>query len=136
MEEKKTKPVRKHYVSEIIWYVSLAACWITGFVFCVLGMIAYNVGRITDNPLYQAEKGFAKAFGQKDGTVWDFRIFGTLVMAVVMILALIVIFYFTDKETKAIAAEKRKQERMRILMAGGTQEEANKAADALDQKKA
>lgn len=109
---------KKLYTSEIVLYIVYGVCWLTGFVFSILGTIAYNVGRITDNPLYQAEKGFAKAFGQADGTVWDFRIFGAIVMVVFMIAFLITIYAYSSKKTREDAATKRKEERMRILMAG------------------
>ncbi|MFA6829503.1 MAG: hypothetical protein WCR67_02210 [Bacilli bacterium] len=117
---------KKYFLSEIIWYISLGIVWLTGLVFSILGAIAYNSGRITDNPLYKAQKGFAAAFGQAEGTVWDFRIFGAILMVVAMIFFLVVIFYFSDKKSKEIAAKKRKEERMRILMAGQTPVETPK----------
>ena len=109
---------KKIYTNELVLYIVFGLIWITGFVFSVLGTIAYNVGRITDNPLYQAQKGFAKAFGRPDGTVWDFRIFGAIVMVAAMILFLIAIYAYSSKKTHEEAALKRKEERMRILMAG------------------
>lgn len=118
MMEETLKPKKKFYRSELIWYISLGVVWVTGFVLAILGTCAYNVGRLSSNPLYQAEKGFAAAFGQEEGTVWDFRIAGSIFMVVSMILFLIVIFYFSDKITRDEAAEKRKEERRRILMAG------------------
>lgn len=118
MMEETMKPKRKLYRSELIWYICLGVVWVTGFVLAILGTCAYNVGRLSANPLYQAEKGFAAAFGQPEGTVWDFRIAGSIFMVVAMVLFLVVIFYFSDKITRDEAAEKRKEERRRILMAG------------------
>lgn len=108
----------KIYKSELVLYIIFGLVWITGFVFSVLGTVAYNVGRITDNPLYQAQKGFAAAFGRPEGTVWDFRVFGAIVMVVSMICFLIAIYAYSSKKTHEDAAKKRKEERMRILMAG------------------
>lgn len=121
MEEEKVKKEhkwlnRKIYLGEIIWYSFFGITWLTGLVLAILGVCAYNVGRISDNPLYKAEKGFAAAFGQAEGTVWDFRVAGTIFMVVAMIGFLIVIFYYTDKMTKDAAERKRKEERQRILM--------------------
>lgn len=111
---------KKIYTSELVLYIVFGICWLTGFVFSVLGVVAYNVGNINDNVLYQAQKGFAKAFGQADGTVWDFRIFGALVMVFFMICFLITIYAYSSKKTHEDAAIKRKEERMRILMANDT----------------
>ena len=117
------KKEKKVYTSELVLYIVFGLMWVTGFVFSVLGTIAYNVGRITDNPLYQAQKGFAHAFGRPDGTVWDFRIFGAIVMVVSMILFLIAIYAYSSKKSHEEAARKRKEERMRILMAGDSKKE-------------
>jgi formate hydrogenlyase subunit 3/multisubunit Na+/H+ antiporter MnhD subunit len=114
-EKKETNKKRKAYPGEIIWYSILGAFWLIGFVLAILGVLAYNIGTLADNPLYQAEKAVAKFFG-KDGAVFDFRLFGALFMLVTMIIFLIVIFYYVSKHSAKLAEQKRKEERLRILM--------------------
>ena len=125
MEE--TKKTKKVYTSEIVWYAIFGTVWVAGLVLAILGVCAYNVGdRLSNNPLYQAEKSFAALFKRPEGTVWDFRIFGTILMVVAMIGLLIVIFYFSNKIARDEAEARRKEERRRILMAS-----ANPAAPAM-----
>lgn len=114
-EKKNTvKKPRKLYVSEIVWYSILGAIWLLGFVFAILGVCAYNVGKLSNNQLYQLEKSFATFFGQ-EGKVFDFRLWGTLVMVVAMIGFLIAIYAYSNKAQAEIDAARRKKERMAIL---------------------
>ncbi len=109
-----TKKTRKVFTSEIVWYSVFAAIWVTGLVLAILGVCAYNVGRLSDNPLYQAQKGLAAFFG---GTgIADFRIVGTCFMLVAMIGFLITIYHYSNKVSQQAAEKRRYEERMRILM--------------------
>lgn len=107
------KKKRKLYTSEIVLYSIFGAIWLFGFVFAILGVCAYNVGKLSLNPLYALEKQFASAFGQTGAM--DFRLWGTLVMVVAMIAFLIAIFAYSNKATNEEAAERRRQERLAIL---------------------
>lgn len=108
------KPKRKLYTSEIVLYSVFGAIWLFGFVFAIFGILAYNVGKLSLNPFYTMQKNFASFF-KMDG-VMDFRLWGTLVMAVAMVAFLIAIFAYSSKATNQAAAERRKAERLKILM--------------------
>ncbi|GEM_PF-1556960 len=119
MENDKKAMKQSHrpiFISEIVWYSIFAVIWVTGLVLAILGVCAYNVGTLANNPLYDAQKGLAAAFGGKG--VADFRIVGSCFMIVAMIGFLIAIYIYTNKISEKKAQEKRYQERMRILMAG------------------
>lgn len=130
MEEitKKKSTKRKLYTSEIVLYSIFGAIWLFGFVFAILGMCAYNVGKLSMNKLYDLQKAFATFFNMNG--VMDFRLWGTLVMAVAMIAFLIAIYAYTAKATNEEAAKRRKEERMKILMDMDIQtKEATKKAE-------
>ncbi len=112
--ENTAKPKRKLYTAEIVLYSVFGAIWLFGFVFAILGVCAYNVGKLSLNPLYQMQKDFATFFHMTG--VMDFRLWGSLVMIVAMIAFLIAIFAFTNKSNQEEAARRRKEERMKILM--------------------
>lgn len=128
MEEKVKKNKRKLYTSEIVLYSVFGAIWLFGFVFAVLGMCAYNVGKLSMNKLYELQKSFATFFHMNG--VMDFRLWGTLVMAISMIAFLIAIYAYTAKATNEEANQRRKEERMKILMDMDIQtKEATKKAE-------
>ena len=108
------KQKRKLYTSEIVLYSIFGAIWLFGFVFAIFGVLAYNVGKLSLNPFYAMQKNFASFFNMSG--VMDFRLWGTLVMAVAMIAFLIAIFAYSAKATNQAAAERRKAERLKILM--------------------
>lgn len=114
MEDTKKQNKRKLFTGEIVWYSILGAIWLFGLVFAILGICAYNVGKLSTNPLYALQKQFATFF--KMSGVMDFRLWGTLVMIVAMIGLLIVIFYYTNKTVQEENRRRRYEERMRILM--------------------
>lgn len=119
------KQKRKLYTSEIVLYSIFGAIWLFGFVFAIFGVLAYNVGKLSLNPFYAMQKNFASFFNMSG--VMDFRLWGTLVMAVAMIAFLIAIFAYSAKATNQAAAERRKAERLKILMDLDSEEqEANK----------
>ena len=105
---------RKIYKGEIVWYSIFGALWITGLVFAVLGVCAYNVGKLSTNPIYALQKSFATFF-KMDG-VMDFRFVGTVAMVIAMIGVLIVVFSYSNKAVQEAAKKRRHEERMRILM--------------------
>lgn len=123
---------RKLYKSEKILYAVFGAIWIFGFVFAILGVLAYNVGKLSQNPFYQLQKSFATFF-KMDG-VMDFRLWGTLVMIVAMIAFLIAIYAYTNKSNTEEAAARRKAERMKILM--DLDISTKKATEEADKKEA
>lgn len=110
------KKRRTIYRSEIVWYSILGALWLFGLIMAILGTCAYNVGRISANTLYGAEKAWARFFGMADGSILDFRIVGTVVMIVSMLCFFIAIYAYSSKVSEEKAAERRRQERLRILM--------------------
>ena len=111
MEEKKK---RKIYKGEIVWFSIFGALWLTGFVFAILGICAYNVGKLSTNPLYALQKSFASFFKMEG--VMDFRLWGSLVMIVAMIGILIIVYTYSAKAVQEEAKRRRYEERMRILM--------------------
>ncbi len=130
MEVKETKPKRKLYRSEIVLYSIFGAIWAFGFIFAIFGILAYNVGKLSVNPFYAMQKGFAAFFGMQG--VMDFRLWGSLVMIVAMIAFLIAIFAYTAKSNNEEAARRRKEERRKILMDMDLQTVA--ATKAMDEK--
>lgn len=116
MAKKVAKKIKSLYLSEFIILIVLSLIFITGLVFAILGMFAYNLGKLADNPLYQAQKAFATFF-KHDGAVFDFRIFGTIIMVVSMLGFLISVYLYSLKEAKEIANKRRIEERNRILSA-------------------
>ncbi len=111
-----TKKRRAIYRNEIIWYAILGALWLFGLILAILGVCAYNVGRISNNPLYGAEKAWASFFGMAEGSILDFRIVGSIVMIVSMLLFFVIIYLYSSKANEEMASERRRQERLRILM--------------------
>ncbi|MCH3966742.1 MAG: hypothetical protein LKE52_03890 [Bacilli bacterium] len=110
----KKKSRTKLYKSEIVWYSVFGVIFVFGFVVAILGVCAYNVGRLSDNALYQFEKSVATFFKQTG--VCDFRLWGTLFMIVALIGFLISIYHYSNKASDEEAAKRRHAERLRILM--------------------
>lgn len=109
--EKKAK--RIIYKSEIVWYSIFGAIWLLGLILGILGICAFNVGKLSNNPLYQAQKDLATFFGV-EGLI-DFRLVGTIIMLIAMVLFLIAIYVYSTKANEKLAAERRAEERRRIL---------------------
>ena len=82
--------------NEIILLSVFGAIWLLGFVLAILGMVAYNLPKLTENnPLYAAQKGFASFLGI-NGVV-DFRILGTVIFLVATIFIIIVLRHYANK---------------------------------------
>ena len=113
MAEKKRRTI---YRSEIVWYSILGGLWLFGLILAILGVCAYNVGKISLNPLYGAERAWAAFFGMPEGSVLDFRIVGSIVMVVSMLCFFIAIYAYSSKVSEEKAVERRREERMKILM--------------------
>lgn len=110
---KENKEKRIIYKSEIFWYVVFGLIWVAGLVLAILGVCAFNVGKITLNPLYQAQADFAAFFG---GTgIVDFRILGSIMMVVSMLFLFIIFYVYSAKVSEKIAERRRFEERMKIL---------------------
>lgn len=107
------KAKRIIYKGEIVWYSIFGAIWLFGFVLGILGICAYNVGKLSTNPLYKAQQNLASFFNVEG--IIDFRIVGTIIMLIAMVLFLIVIYVYSTKANERMAAERRAQERRRIL---------------------
>lgn len=127
------KKKRKFYTSEIVLYSIFGAILLFGFVFAILGVCAYNVGKLSVNPLYNLEKQFATAFHMNG--VMDFRLWGTLVMVVAMIAFLIAIYAYSLRASREEAAERRRKERMAILMDFDASKDAATKAPSEEAKK-
>ncbi len=111
--ENKQKKKRKLYTSEKVWYCIIGTLWIYGFLMAMLGICGYNVGDISANILYQAEKDWGTAFGM-DGR-FSFAIFGTIVMIVAMLCFFIAIYTYSYKATEQENTQRRLEERRKIL---------------------
>ena len=81
--------------NEIILLSVFGAIWLLGFVLAILGIVAYNLPKLTENnPLYAAQKGFASFLGI-NGVV-DFRILGTVIFLVATIFIIIVLRHYAN----------------------------------------
>ena len=82
----------------------------SGFVLAILGIVAYNLPKLTENnPLYAAQKGFASFLGI-NGVV-DFRILGTVIFLVATIFIIIVLRHYANKYD-AIKSKKERRKQM------------------------
>lgn len=122
-ETKRKGGLRKLYTSELVLYIIYGVLWLTGFVFAILGVFAYNYGKLSTNPLYALQKSFAAFFNMTG--VMDFRVWGSILMLIMMVFFLVTIFFYSSHAEKSAAEERRRQERMRILMAGDEEEKNN-----------
>lgn len=107
------KSKRKIFKGEIVWYSILGVIWVFGFVLSILGVCAFNIGKLSTNSIYQFQKTIGAFINIPS---LDFRLVGSLFMIVTMIGFLIVVYYYSTKANQLEAKERRKQERMRILM--------------------
>lgn len=126
-KEKKPKIKKKIFKGEIIWTSILSIIWLFGLVTAILGICAFNVGKLSTNQLYQFQKTLAGAF--KMNGVMDLRIVGTIFMVVSMIIYLIIVFVYANKATEEANKERRKNERMKILMATDNDSEQENASE-------
>ena len=106
MAEKKRRTI---YRSEIVWYSILGGLWLFGLILAILGVCAYNVGKISLNPLYGAERAWAAFFGMPEGSVLDFRIVGSIVMVVSMLCFFIAIYAYSSKVSEEKDHDRRLQ---------------------------
>ncbi len=102
------------YTSEIVLYSIFGTIWLFGFVLGILGICAYNIGKLSNNPLYQFETNLGAFLGW-DG-ICDLRIVGTVIMLISMVILLIIIYVYSVKVKEQLATERREAERRRILM--------------------
>ena len=114
MAKKERIKIKSLYLSEFIILIVLGVFFLFGFVTSILGMFAFNYGKLADNELYQFQKEVATFFKLKS-TVADFRIIGTIIMVVIMLFFLICVYIYSSIETKEIAQKRRQEERQRIL---------------------
>lgn len=114
MSEEKQKK-RQLFTGEIVWYSIFAVIWLTGLVFAILGMCAYNIGKLSTNPLYTMQKTLGTFFHISNG-VMDCRLVGSIAMIIAMIGILIVIFYYSNKAVQEENKKRLQEERRKILM--------------------
>ena len=111
---------------EIILLSTAGLIWLTGFVFCILGVYAYNgPGKLANNPIYQSQKAFGNWLGLA-GMV-DYRFFGTVICLIGMVLFLIIFYNYANKFDKINERKKRQAERLKSLV-----EEDEKAVSKLE----
>lgn len=111
---------KKSKVTEIVLLAVFGSLWLLGFILAVLGMVAFNApGRLSDNALYQAQKGLAKFLGMK-GLV-DFRILGSVVLIVAMIFIIWTLYHYANKYDAIKAKKARREERMKALLSDDVQ---------------
>lgn len=101
---------------EIFDYSLFGTIWVAGVTLGALGIFARNTETISDNPIYEAEVSMTKWLGWSIGTI-DWRIFGLLVMIIGLIGLLITFNYFANKVEKEKAAEARRAERLKSILA-------------------
>ena len=111
---------------EIVLLSIAGLIWLTGFVFCILGVYAYNgPGKLANNPIYQSQKAFGNWLGLA-GMV-DYRFFGKVICLIGMVLFLIIFYNYANKFDKINERKKRQAERLKSLV-----EEDEKAVSKLE----
>lgn len=127
MEKARASKIRERVLLSIF-----GAIWICGFVFCLLGVYAYNgPGKLADNPIYQAQKSMAAVFGLP--RMVDFRFFGSMLCLLAMVFFLAIFYHYANKYDRVSERKKRQAERLKSLIEKEKQEEAVEAAAASDQ---
>lgn len=122
---------RRRHIGEIIAYVFSGIIWCGGLAICILGVYAYNAPvKKAYNDIYQAQKNFSAWLGWSN--MVDFRILGTFVCLLGMLLLLIFINVFANRFEKDVARRSRQEKKLQELL------EADKKASQLfiDQAKA
>lgn len=104
----------KFSVKEIVWYSIFGVIFLTGAILGILGICAVNIGSISSNPIFQAERDFSIFL--RRSTILDFRIFGAGLMVVAMVGFIISTIIFMNKFIKEKASKKKYNERLQILM--------------------
>ncbi len=110
---KPEKKKRKLYISEIVWYCIIGTIWLFGFVLAILGVCAYNVGDISANKLYAAEKALGEFLGWESRA--SFAMIGTVIMVIAMICFFIAIYAYAYKASETENTQRRLEERRKIL---------------------
>lgn len=101
-------------VKEIVWFSIFGVIFLTGIIIGILGICAVNIGSISSNPIFQAERDFSIFL--RRSTILDFRIFGAGLMIVAMVGFIISTVIFMNKFIKEKASKKKYNERLQILM--------------------
>lgn len=131
MATKKRKQSKAH---EIVSYSITGFFWLCGLALCIMGVYAFNgPGRITDNPMYIAQKGFTSWLGWS--SMVDFRVFGTLVCLVTMAIFLMFVYHYANKNRAVSDRRKRQLARLNELIEKDKEAEAKKAALKVDTTK-
>lgn len=106
---------KKSKVTEIVLLSIIGAVWLLGFILAILGVVAYNLPtHTTNNPLYSAQKALASFLGL--GNIIDFRILGTIIFLIAMVLGVAVLFHYANKYDQIKAKKARREERRKNLL--------------------
>lgn len=113
---------KKSKVTEIVLLSIIGAVWLLGFTLAVLGVIAYSLPTHTiNNPLYSAQKALASFLGM--GKIIDFRILGTIIFLIAMVLGVAVLYHYANKYDQIRAKKARREERRKNLLSEIANEE-------------
>lgn len=108
-KEKKSKR------TEIVLLSIFGAVWLFGFILAILGIYAFNgPGKISNNPIYSAQRNLAQFLGMK-GLV-DFRIWGSIILVLAMIVLIAVFYHYANKYDTIKAKKERRAERMKSFI--------------------
>lgn len=109
----KVNKERKSIITEIVLLSIFGTFWVLGLVFCILGMCAFNIDPVTLNPIYMAQKTMGSIFGL--GLI-DFRIFGTVILLVSMVLIIGILYYYANKYDTVKITKNRREKMMKELL--------------------
>lgn len=112
-EHKQLTKEQKSKIVEITLLSFFGAIWLMGLVFAILGMCAFNIDPVTQNPVYMAQKTFGSILGM--GLV-DFRIFGSILIIVSMLAIIIILYIYANKYDTIKITRDRRERMMKELL--------------------
>lgn len=125
-----TKKERASKYREIVLLSIFGAIWLCGFIFCCLGIYAFNgSGKLANNPIYQAQKSMSTVFNLS--FMVDFRLFGGILCLIAMVLLLATFYHYANKYDHVSERRQRQAERLKSLI---EQEKQETTADIAEVK--
>ena len=101
---------KKLQVKELIWYFLAGILGFAGLFMMVFGIIGHHLGgNLEQNFIKQAEKNI----------VLDFRIWGIILLAAGLVIALIALVYFARSADRDIEKAIRRQQRLNAQLTEG-----------------
>ena len=101
---------KKLQVKELIWYFLAGILGFAGLFMMVFGIIGHHLGgNLEQNFIKQAEKNI----------VLDFRIWGIILLAAGLVIALIALIYFARSADRDIEKAIRRQQRLNAQLTEG-----------------